>query len=542
MNGRHRRLIRLAAPAAWRPLRTFDVLLVVLVAVVVIGSGSFLSFNSSDGAGTPATAGTQPSATGTPLKDTGAPAPTRVCGNDTVLGGGPGSAPRGAVVVPAGLDSSVDFSQPDTTYWFAPGTHTLGSGQYMQIVPGNGSSFIGAPGAVLDGRHENNYAFGGYARDVTISYLTIKDFGAHGGNQNQGAVNNDSGTGWKISHSTITSNAGAGVMLGSNDTLTYDCLMDNEEYGFSAYAPGGVAGLVLEHNEITGNDTYNYEVRYPGCGCSGGGKFWDVNGAVVTGNWVHDNTNVGLWADTDNRGFDISGNNISGNTSYGLIYEISYNALISHNTFERNGLVEGPKNSSFPVSAIYISESGGDPSVRGPYSGKLSITENSFLDNWSGVVLWENSNRFCGSPANTSTGACTLGHSSITLRSCGARNLAHQPYYAECRWETRNVLVQRNLFSFKPSSVAANCTPVNGCGLQGLFSEYGTYPSWSPYKGTAVPEHITFDQDNRFTGNEYVGPWEFMVYQQGNLVTWSKWISKPYRQDHGSFLTDASER
>lgn len=540
MNGRrHRRQIRLAAPAAWRPLRAFDVLLVALVAAVVIGSGSFLSFDSSDSTVTQATAGTQPSGAELSLTGTGAPTPTRVCGDATVLDGGPTSAPSGAVVVPAGLDSTVDFGRAHTTYWFAPGTHTLGPGQYTQIVPGDGSVFTGAPGAVLDGEHVNDYAFGGYARDVTISYLTIEDFGAHGGNQNQGAVNNDSGDGWTISHSTITGNAGAGVMLGSKDTLSYDCLSDNEEYGFSAYSPGGVADLILEHNEITGNDTYNYEVRYPGCGCSGGGKFWDVDGAVVTDNWVHDNTNVGLWADTNNRGFDISGNYISGNSSYGLIYEISYNALISHNTFVRNGLAEGPKNSSFPVSAVYISESGGDSSVRGPYSGTLSITDNSFLDNWSGVVLWENSNRFCGSPANTSTGACTLGHSSITLQSCAARNLSHEPYYSECRWETRDVLVERNLFSFSPSSVASDCTPLNGCGLQGMFSEYGTYPSWSPYKGTIVPQHITFDQDNRFTSNEYIGPWEFMVYQQGNLVTWSKWIAKPYRQDRGSSLTDA---
>ena len=31
-----------------------------------------------------------------------------------------------------------------------------------------------------------------------------------------------------------------------------------------------------------------------------------------------------------------------------------------------------------------------------------------FIDNWGGVILWENSNRFCNSPDNTSTGYCTL--------------------------------------------------------------------------------------------------------------------------------------
>jgi nitrous oxidase accessory protein NosD len=535
MYGRHRRIIRLAAPTAWRPLRTLDVLLGVFVAAVLIASGSFLSLSNSNSPSEQATAGIASLWAGSGLAGTGAPAPLRVCANKAVLGGGPTSAPNGAVTVPAGQDSDIDFSRPHTTYWFEPGLHTLGPGQYVQIDPGEGSVFIGAPGAVLDGQNDNYYAFGGYASDVTISYLTIENFGTHGGNQNQGAVNNDSATGWTVERSTITDNAGAGVMLGSHDTLLYDCLSDNQQYGFSAYAPGGVTGLVLSHNEIAGNDTYNYEAS---CGCSGGGKFWAVDGAVITDNYVHDNTDVGLWADTDNRGFDISGNYISGNTSYGLIYEISYNALISHNTFNRNGLVEGPQNTSFPTSAIYISESGGDSRVHSAYSGELSITDNSFTDNWSGVVLWENSNRFCNSPANTSSGTCTLVNpSSITLATCDASNLTKEPYYSDCRWKTQNVLVAHNLFQFDPATLGSECTPMNGCGLQGVFSEYGTYPSWSPYQGTIVEKHITFDQNNHFESNKYIGPWEFMVYQQGSIVTWSKWIERPYSQDQGSSLS-----
>ena len=118
--------------------------------------------------------------------------PTRVCGNRAILGGGPATAPPGAVTVPAGDDSAVNWSQPSTTYWFAPGQHTLGAGQYTQIIPGSGATFTGAPGAVLDGRHSNYYAFGGDATNVTISYLTIQNFGTTGGNQNQGVVNENS--------------------------------------------------------------------------------------------------------------------------------------------------------------------------------------------------------------------------------------------------------------------------------------------------------------------------------------------------------------
>lgn len=510
------------------------VLAAVCVAAAIVGAVGILAFTTIDGSGAHATGSAQARRPGQP--NPGIPA--HVCGNPAVLGGGPAHAPSGAVVVPAGSDAGVDFTVPGTTYWFAPGRHTLGPGQYTQIMPGTGATFLGAPGAVLDGAHTNYYAFGGYASDVTIKYLTIENFGVSGGNQNEGVVNTDSAAGWTIARSTITGNAGAGVMLGSRNTLSYDCLADNQQYGFNAYSPSGPSALVLDHNEIAGNDSYNYQSRQPDCGCSGGGKFWDVDGAVVTNNWVHDNLGPGLWADTDNRGFDFTGNYISGNYSYGLIYEISYNALITHNTFVRNGLGEGPKNPAFPTSAIYISESGSDARVQGPYGGTLSITQNSFTDNWSGVILWENANRFCGSPANTSTSYCTLVDPGVAnLRSCVSGALARAPLASDCRWETRNVLVSGNVFTFSPSSIGPDCTPGHSCGLQGLFSEYGSYPSWSPYKGTVVEQHITLDQNNHFTSNVYIGPWKFMVYQQDNVVSWATWRGKPYLQDQGSSLT-----
>ena len=157
--------------------------LVIVVSLALVagltGIGLALSGHSSSGpaatAGSPAPAAVQ----------TTPPAP--VCGNQGVLGGGPASAPAGSVAVPAGDDSGVDLGRPGTTYWFAPGTHTLGAGQYTQIIPGSGSSYVGAPGAVLDGEHVNLYAFGGSASGVRISYLTVKDFGTNGGNQNRGS-------------------------------------------------------------------------------------------------------------------------------------------------------------------------------------------------------------------------------------------------------------------------------------------------------------------------------------------------------------------
>ena len=515
-------------PVAW--------MIIIFVAAILIGSNTLSQFASGLVHGT----GKPPVTTATP-PFAAVPPPKAVCGDKQLLGGGPQSAPAKAVTVAAGDNSGVDFTRPSTTYWFAPGVHTLGSDQYSQIIPGDGASFTGAPGAVLDGKHVNDYAFGGGGTHVTISYLTIENFGSWGDNQDQGVVNHDSSSGWTIDHSTITDNAGAGTMLGSDNTLSDNCLQNNQQYGFNAYAPSGITGLTIEHNEISGNDTYNWEAHQEGCGCTGGGKFWDVNGAVVEDNWIRDNHSVGLWADTNNRGFQFTGNYFSGNYSNGLIYEISYNAEISGNTFLRNGLGEGPKNPGFPTSAIYISESGGDSRVPGPFSGKLEISRNTFVDNWSGVILWENSNRFCNSAANTSSGYCTLVNPrQVTLRSCSQANIAGQPYYSDCRWKTQNVQVDHNTFDFDPSAIGKGCTAVTQCGFQGVFSEYGTFPTWSPYQRTTVEGHITFDQGNRFYANAYQGPWQFMIYQQGDVVSWDTWRSGPYHQDASSTISDES--
>ena len=501
----------------------------VCVAVVLIGSNSLSQFASGAVHGSQ-----QGHSVVLPAFQVSDP-PTGVCADSALLKG-PATAPAGAVTVQAGDNSSVNFSEPDATYWFAPGKHTLDQHKYTQIVPGDGATFIGAPGAIIDGEQVNAYAFGGTATHVTISFLTIQNFGKWGENENQGVVNHNSSSFWTIDHTSVRNNAGAGVMLGSHNTLSHDCLTNNQQYGFNAYAPTGeVTDITVADNEISGNDTYNWEARQQGCGCTGGGKFWDVDGAVISGNWVNDNHSVGLWADTNNRGFEIVDNYISGNYGNGLVYEISYNAEISHNTFVRNGIGRGPQSVGFPTGAIYISESGGDNRVPGKYSGELQITNNTFVNNWSGVILWENANRFCNSPANTSDGSCTLvDPGQVTLQSCNAQNIGKAPYIDECRWKTQNVSVTHNVFDFAAAAVSPACSPATGCGFQGVFSEFGTYPSWSPYQNTVVEQAITYDQNNHFSNNRYNGPWQFMVHQQGNVVGWRAWISAPYSQDAGS--------
>ena len=499
--------------------------LVVLVVAVVAGLTAW-SVRSDDSLQAP---------TDAPTADSSNRAPTapgaRRC--DSTALEGPATAPAGAVTVTPtqNLVEVVGENAPGTTYWLAPGTHKLPGGAYSQVVPQDGDTFTGAPGAILDGRHRNRYAFGGQAKNVTISFLTVQNFGKRATNNNEGVVNHDSAEGWTVQGNLIQNNAGAGVMLGSGNRLTGNCLRDNGQYGFNAYHADDVRDVVLDGNEVSGNNTDNWEKRQPGCGCTGGGKFWATTGAVVTGNFVHDNRGVGLWADSNNVGFLFEGNYIANNDAEGIMYETSYNAAIVHNTFVRNALVKGPSNPSFPASAIYLSESGSDPRLSGPYNDVLRVAGNVFIDNWSGVVAWENADRFVGSPANTSSGSTTLVNPDATVHSCKDEdNIAKKPYIDDCRWKTQNVLVEGNDFSLDTAKVPL-CVRSRGCGFNGLFSNYGTYPDWSPYKADVVEDSITFKQNNVWRDNRYTGEWNFMAKEAGQAVSWEAWRAEPYRQD-----------
>ncbi|GGW43817.1 lipoprotein [Streptomyces lucensis JCM 4490] len=454
----------------------------------------------------------------------------RVCARPA---SGPAKAPAGAVpvdpAVAGDLAAKTRNSPPNTTFWLRPGRHRLKADRYAQVVPKKGDVYLGAPGAVLDGRRTNQYAFGGTAPGVSIRYLTVQRFVAP---RDEGVVNHDSADGWVIEHSTIQNNSGAGLMAGADQRIRANCLRGNGQYGLNAYkATGRVRDLVLEGNEITGNNTDGWERRRPGCGCTGGAKFWAVDGADVSGNWVHDNRGTGLWADTDNNDFLIEGNLIEANDGAALIYETSYNAVIRDNRIRRNNWVEGrryaDRGDSFPLATVYLSESGGEPRVRAR-TDKIEIRGNLLEDNWSGITLWENADRFCNSPANTSSGDCTLLVDKT--RRCAQPAIGRAPLYADCRWRTQRVDIHDNRFVLDKSVV--DCTVK--CDRMAVLANYGTYPDWSPYQGDRVAEAITFKQHNRWHDNIYVGPWRFVAHDPSRILDSAQWQGAPYQQDAGS--------
>ena len=117
--------------------------------------------------------------------------------------------------------------------------------------------------------------FGGLAGDVSVEYLDI----SHDLHVSTGTIY--TGTGWTITHNDIHdgySSPGYGVAIygGDQGTIEYNCLSRMGDYGVNLFGSNGR----FDYNEI-------YESNYrpdPGCGCSGGGKWWGTLNDDIVGN------------------------------------------------------------------------------------------------------------------------------------------------------------------------------------------------------------------------------------------------------------------
>ena len=498
------------------------------------------------------------------------------------------------VVLAAGTHSYPSYElAPKTVYYLLPGTH-VGSFQANA-----GDAFVGGrasgQGTIVSGDYagiqvafDSNFS-NGNAPGVTIEYLTIEKFQPNG---DAAAINQSSNTGWTLRYNTITLNVpGAGAIAGADNTLEYNCMTLNGQYGFQSSGTGGNWGLdsvtggpynlTIAHNEISYNDTCDFEglldnaaigwskhnpvpVQYqnPHCGTvtgdgnQGGFKLWETNGVTIKDNNIHDNWGPGAWVDTNNANTTFTGNRITGNDGEAIIEEISYNFAITGNYLADNAWAIGPNNPKFPSPAIYVSESGsvtgpgavpacGEPSCAGQpsYPGQSVISGNTLVDNGGGILLWQNSDRHCSSGFDH---ACTLGGGpagGYTIASCQANlpaaaidlatftgHVTGSPardWWDGCLWKTANVHVTGNTINFQPGHVP-NCTEKAwpDCGANGIFSEYSVAPPYTKPGAWVVLSQLTFFQGNTWSGNVYNGPSTFYAWNQGNgdnPVSWADW-------------------
>jgi hypothetical protein len=172
------------------------------------------------------------------------------------------------------------------------------------------------------------YALRGGARGVVVENLTIEKYAPP---VQYGAVGyNIPSPDWIIRNNEIRLNYGLGVSVGSRTRVLDNYIHGNGEMG------AGCVGrdILFERNEIASNGYFSgVDPNWEG----GGAKCALTRGLVVRGNHLHHNNGYGFWTDIDNVGSLYEGNLVEDNLAGGITHEISFSAVIRHNTFRRNG-------------------------------------------------------------------------------------------------------------------------------------------------------------------------------------------------------------
>jgi hypothetical protein len=385
------------------------------------------------------------------------------------------------------------------------------------------------------GSFEVATASSGSTVDDTWEYLTVKNYASSLNSSVMGNVNgagnteaaNDIGDTYKymtigpneygVTNSSSApakgQNSGGGYAIdaGSDTTIEHSCLTQNAQGGFNVI---GGEKLVISGNEISKNglgvypDSTGSGGATSACGCSGGGKVFFSKNARFTGNYVHDNYNDGVWFDTDNGGANISGNYFASNWGSAIAYEASYNANISDNTVVGNGWASngpwpagvnggacspppgpvsctnglGPvtgKGGGNPYAAIDLSDSGGNSNLDTDYSGQLLVEGNVLTNNFGGVKIYTDTNRYPGNIDGDS--ACSL--------PLGVLNQSNSKTY----YKQSKVLAAEN----GTATVSGDQVSVSG-GTQTKCGGYGQVVDDGPQMAKQAPEAgmAVFDEDS----------------------------------------------
>ena len=232
--------------------------------------------------------------------------------------------------------------------------------------------------------------YGGLAGNVSVEYLDI----SHDLHVTTGTIY--TGVGWTITHNDIRdgySTPGFGVAIygGDQGTIEYNCLSKMGDYGVNLFG----ANSLFDYNEI-------YESNYepdPGCGCSGGGKWWGtINADIVDNAFVDDSPSGGtpVWLDNGNSGTLISGNYFYKSYASAISSETGFDLNVTDNLFMDGGWGKGSGGcASNCDGAVSLNSSGGFNVPGSRYENEVLISDNQFSGNWQGIDIWQAGSRSC---------------------------------------------------------------------------------------------------------------------------------------------------
>ena len=204
------------------------------------------------------------------------------------------------------------------------------------------------------------------------------------------------GSGWTIEHNNIHDSygkPGQGVAFYGADwgTVEYNCFSKMGDY-----AGGGTnTGTIFDYNEVL-ETAYKSD---PGCGCSGGGKWWaTLNANIIDNAFVADGVGSGqpaIWLDNGNTGTLIEGNYFYRDAGSAILSETGYNLRVDHNLFLDDGWGNGRGQGANDDGAVNINSSGGFNVPGSRYENSISVSSNYFIDDWEGINIWQSGQRSC---------------------------------------------------------------------------------------------------------------------------------------------------
>ena len=301
------------------------------------------------------------------------------------------------------IQSLVNLYPSGTTFYLTAGTHIQ-----QQVTPKSGDTFIGEPGAIMDGQNVTAYAF--YSNNkgqsnVTIKSLEIKNYTTP--SADYGAITGQNVTNWIVTDNVVHHNAQAGIRAG---TGTGWQVLRN-----TAYANGvaGITGYQCNGGLIQGNELYGNNPTGAFTMREGGMKVFQSVNLTIRGNNVHHNKGKGIWSDTNYPTMLIEGNTVTDNSGTGIYHEIGYAAIIRNNTSSRNGNGSEQVSGSLTRAGIQVTNS---PNVQ--------VYGNTVMDNHNGISgLY-----FSGYPTTGPYGAYVLQnlsvHDNVVRMSIGRAGIA----------------------------------------------------------------------------------------------------------------------
>lgn len=254
------------------------------------------------------------------------------------------AVPPGAVTLGTGDDAAavVRARPPGTAFVISGGVH-----HGFGVLAKQGDTFIGEPGAVLDGDNTVPDAFhafagphGPAADDVVIQgagashRLVIRDYA---GGEQHGAIHPviETGSGqrqargWRLTWLEVYGDHARGVTVAMGMVVQGCYVHDNGRLGI-----GGTGDdILVAGNDIAHNNTRHVPPNYE----SGGVKFSNTDNLVIENNQIHDNVGPGVWTDRDAINTTIQDNTIADNTGAGILNEISQRTIVRYNALEGNG-------------------------------------------------------------------------------------------------------------------------------------------------------------------------------------------------------------